>query len=90
MADADRWVCCGEIVPEGRMVCPQCEDHEKIKCSRCGNHSEFYTKGSFTQYYNSTGEPTGYIIDEENSELYCSRCNKKIRKDAEERKYDSL
>lgn len=25
MADADRCVCCGEIVPEGRMVCPQCE-----------------------------------------------------------------
>lgn len=26
MADADRCVCCGEIVPEGRMVCPQCEN----------------------------------------------------------------
>ena len=25
MADADRCVCCGEIIPEGRMVCPQCE-----------------------------------------------------------------
>lgn len=25
MANADRCVCCGEIVPEGRMVCPQCE-----------------------------------------------------------------
>ena len=25
MSDADRCVCCGEIVPEGRMVCPQCE-----------------------------------------------------------------
>lgn len=22
MADADRCVCCGEIVPEGRQVCP--------------------------------------------------------------------
>lgn len=22
---ADRCVCCGEIVPEGRQVCPQCE-----------------------------------------------------------------
>lgn len=21
----DRCVCCGEIIPEGRMVCPQCE-----------------------------------------------------------------
>ena len=25
MADADRCVCCGEIVPEGRQVCTQCE-----------------------------------------------------------------
>ena len=25
MADVDRCICCGEIVPEGRMVCPQCE-----------------------------------------------------------------
>ena len=25
MADADRCVCCGAIVPEGRQVCPQCE-----------------------------------------------------------------
>lgn len=25
MADADRCVCCGEIIPEGRRVCPQCE-----------------------------------------------------------------
>lgn len=23
----DRCVCCGEIVPEGRMVCPYCENH---------------------------------------------------------------
>ena len=25
MAGADRCICCGEIVPEGRQVCPQCE-----------------------------------------------------------------
>lgn len=25
MADADRCLCCGEIVPEGRQVGPQCE-----------------------------------------------------------------
>ena len=24
MADADRCVCCGEIIPEGRIVCPNC------------------------------------------------------------------
>ena len=25
MPDADRCVCCGEIVPEGRQICPQCK-----------------------------------------------------------------
>lgn len=28
-ARADRCVCCGEIVPEGRMVCPSCERGKK-------------------------------------------------------------
>ena len=28
MPDVDRCVCCGEIVPEGRQICPQCE-HER-------------------------------------------------------------
>lgn len=31
MADADRCVCCGEIVPEGRQVCPQCEIELQFK-----------------------------------------------------------
>ena len=22
---ANRCICCGEIIPEGRLVCPQCE-----------------------------------------------------------------
>lgn len=25
MSDADRCICCGEIIPEGRQVCPECE-----------------------------------------------------------------
>lgn len=25
MANADKCVCCGEIIPERRMICPQCE-----------------------------------------------------------------
>lgn len=29
---ADRCVCCGEIIPEGRMVCPNCESKEENKC----------------------------------------------------------
>ena len=26
--DADRCVCCGEIIPEGRMICQRCERTE--------------------------------------------------------------
>lgn len=25
----NRCVCCGEIIPEGRMVCPNCEEEAK-------------------------------------------------------------
>lgn len=25
----NRCVCCGEIIPEGRMVCPRCEEEVK-------------------------------------------------------------
>ena len=25
--DAEKCVCCGEIIPEGRMVCPNCNGH---------------------------------------------------------------
>lgn len=31
MANAERCVCCGEIIPEGRMVCPNCEVASKGK-----------------------------------------------------------
>lgn len=27
----DRCVCCGEVVPEGRMVCPNCEKQKPMK-----------------------------------------------------------
>ena len=29
---ADRCICCGEIIPEGRQVCPRCQ------ASTCKNH----------------------------------------------------
>lgn len=38
MPDVDRCVCCGEIIPEGRMVCPQCDRpdrHKPIRCDFC-------------------------------------------------------
>lgn len=32
----DRCVMCGEIVPEGRQVCPNCEKQYIMRCPRCG------------------------------------------------------
>ena len=29
MADAERCVCCGEIIPEGQMVCSNCTEIDK-------------------------------------------------------------
>ncbi len=37
----DRCVCCGEYVPEGRRVCPNCEKGSSIKDS--GNRTKFPT-----------------------------------------------
>ena len=44
MSDADRCVCCGEIIPEGRQVCPDCEDRaEDEQKRRCENENNSYT-----------------------------------------------
>lgn len=32
----DRCVCCGAIVPEGRMVCPQCEAKAESRLKETG------------------------------------------------------
>ena len=45
----DRCVCCGEIVPEGRMVCPQCEKGRKPR--KC-NHPDEAPACAF--HYNGT------------------------------------
>lgn len=42
----DRCICCGEIVPEGRMVCPNCEKKTEkkrdplIRCRECRWYSK--------------------------------------------------
>lgn len=45
MPDADRCICCGEIIPEGRMVCPQCEHTEPIQCDFCKPDSVHIRRG---------------------------------------------
>lgn len=42
MSDADRCVCCGDIIPEGRQVCPNCESGAKPRCIK----SSFYGGGN--------------------------------------------
>ena len=50
MADADKCAACGEIIPEGRQVCPLCSK----EVSEMG--------GNKNPYYNSEGyaDPTAY------------------------------
>ena len=45
MTDADRCVCCGEIVPEGRQVCPQCE---------CNGHKIYNIDNKLEDFNNVT------------------------------------
>lgn len=35
--DAERCVCCGEVIPEGKMVCPNCEDLQSAKTENTDN-----------------------------------------------------
>lgn len=40
MEDRDYCVCCGEEIPEGRMVCPECErKYESSKRGRLSNRN---------------------------------------------------
>lgn len=50
----DRCVCCGEIVPEGRQVCPSCE--RKANCPMTlENIAKYNIKDSFVKKFCSYG-----------------------------------
>lgn len=41
----NRCVCCGEIIPEGRQVCPLCEEEshrQKKKIKKAGEHMPWW------------------------------------------------
>jgi Lar family restriction alleviation protein len=42
----ERCVCCGEIIPEGRQVCPNCENKPSVlkPCPFCGGEADFLTE----------------------------------------------
>lgn len=57
MTDADRCVCCGEIVPEGRMVCPQCE----YKAKESKNEKPKQNRGINNEALDSLREKFNYF-----------------------------
>lgn len=68
MADADRCVCCGSIIPEGRQVCIACalpamknvseQEASRIINGRCpkGRFWTFGRNGKYVGIDNSTGD----------------------------------
>ena len=65
--DADRCVCCGEIVPEGRMICRRCE-REEMKYGailQSQNATEEEVKDAYKWLY---PDIKGDINDKETSE----------------------
>lgn len=71
----DRCVCCGEIIPEGRQVCPNCEHKDvcaKFKATggvkRCDHFKEMPKKGKWIAVP-SSDMMTGKAYK-------CSECNK--------------
>lgn len=66
----DRCICCGEIVPEGRMVCPICEKGKKPR--KCNHPDEapacaFHYNGICTREHNyecpALAKPTDDVIE---------------------------
>ena len=81
MADVDRCVCCGEIVPEGRIVCPQCENGAEQN----GNKKTTYVVRGRWIKRQFADEPTafGYRCSEchltyEVDTNYCPNCGAKM------------
>lgn len=74
----DRCVCCGEIIPEGRMVCPNCEVASKARretpCDFCKGRA--YTKKPVT-IITAYGKRFQMVFE------YCPNCGRKLRTDNE-------
>ena len=56
--DADRCVCCGRIIPEGRMICTRCEkDDTRIgSILQSNNATEDEVKDAYEWLYSSIDE----------------------------------
>lgn len=65
MADADRCICCGEIIPEGRQVCPQCENgaNKNREKKVAGRERLIYLIIHAKKTAPEAGSFTGYLAD---------------------------
>ena len=55
MANSEKCVCCGAVIPEGRQVCPNCEAKRVVlkPCPFCGGKAKIVTNGEIpkSKYY---------------------------------------
>ena len=51
--DAEKCVCCGEVIPEGRQVCPSCE---KFNCAHCDSDGFCRVYSSYDVAYKCPGD----------------------------------
>lgn len=77
--NVNRCVSCGEIIPEGKQVCPRCEaSTERKEGVWVINPDGYYP------YCNKCGyEPERPNIHNDNRTPYCANCGAKMRKEVE-------
>ena len=77
--NANRCVSCGEVIPEGRQVCPKCEVSPKRKEGVWVIHPD-----GWYPYCNQCGyEPERPVLYNDNRTPYCANCGAKMRKEHE-------
>ena len=78
MAKAERCVCCGEIIPEGRLVCPSCKEVKRYGCERCRDSAEM-----LITITNKVKDPNAKCkwLGGHLPARYCPFCGRKLRKE---------
>lgn len=81
----DRCICCGEVIPEGRMVCPYCLVSQKTeKCNWCEpGHETCGTCKRYFDYFGDGTEECSAMFDDEQCVGYapidyCPKCGRKL------------
>lgn len=78
--NVDRCVFCGEVIPEGRQVCPKCEaSAEERKGVWLINPDGYYPYCSKCGY-----EPERPHFYKDNRTPYCANCGARMRKEVED------